>query len=88
MKKKEWQQGFRYFIVTYSEGRVVRFDARPGVHLSSCVISMVEFLRTSNIDDEYVLHFNDDELKISRFSKSKDVVNQYWESKRSQGHEL
>ena len=81
MKQEQW---FKYFFVTFNNGKVVKVDACPGADIYYCVRDIVIFLRKHKIDDEFVLRFNDKKLRISRLSSPNDVVNEYF-GKNEQG---
>lgn len=78
MKTEQW---FENFFVTYNNGKVVKVDACPGSYIGYCARDIIKFLKRHNIDSEFILRFNDKKLRISRFSKVKDILKEYFGTK-------
>ena len=66
-------------ICVDKKGNIVNFEASCGGDIDDCVRDVIKFLRMKNLDNEYILEFNDEKLKVTRFSKVKDIVNEYGE---------
>ena len=75
MKTEQW---FENFFVTYNNGKVVKVDACAGAYIGYCARDIIKFLKRNNIDSEFILRFNDKKLRISRFSKVKDILKEYF----------
>ena len=56
------------------------FEAVKGAQIHDVVRDIIRYLQLRKINGEYILIFNEIELKISRFSSSIEVVRQYFDS--------